>query len=591
MKRKHSSQSERRKRRKLFSDLDTRHFAITLKKVVSNLTRLHMANGCFLRTAAKNLLASVLLLHRNQNGITYIAESVPKSSLTIFNDRLETSAQSTLPKMLFQISLRELTSSEKVLKPFWNPACKEISEQLWLPTGTACADLALNSLNRSSSLGEGESSSTMIPTSTNQASKNSQRTSCPSFTYTAAGKWEKEDTPKLKTRKVRLYPTHEQRILLHQWMGVSRRVYNRTVADINSNGMRSWMNLRDDHVTKTSHRCAICSNKTRSKMCCEQATDEMINDSIEQFELEVPKQIRQSAVREAHKNFKSAFTNLRNGNISSFKVGYQSKKRQTSQSFEFESCSVKYKQNGYFHIFPNITKKMEFKIGKRQKKEMKNISIEHGVKLNYNKLTRNFHLLIPISCYKEEYAKERKTIVSLDPGSKHFITGYSPDGDAFHISLRREKIMKLKKKIAEMQSARKTKQCRKHYKKITDIVTDDHWQIIKYLTSSYENIVLPPFESQELVSISRNRGMNKNLMVSSHYLFYQRLSFKCQLIGTRLSRMTEEYTSKTCTCCGTVKNKLSLADRVYRCDNCRVSIDRDVNGARNILIKCLASSI
>jgi putative transposase len=42
--------------------------------------------------------------------------------------------------------------------------------------------------------------------------------------------------------------------------------------------------------------------------------------------------------------------------------------------------------------------------------------------------------------------------------------------------------------------------------------------------------------------------------------------------------------SKTCSCCGWVKPKLSLADRTYRCDNpdCRLVADRDVNAAANL---------
>jgi putative transposase len=42
--------------------------------------------------------------------------------------------------------------------------------------------------------------------------------------------------------------------------------------------------------------------------------------------------------------------------------------------------------------------------------------------------------------------------------------------------------------------------------------------------------------------------------------------------------------SKTCSCCGRVKPKLSLAERTYRCDNpeCHLVTDRDVNAAANL---------
>ncbi|MFM8800911.1 MAG: zinc ribbon domain-containing protein, partial [Tagaea sp.] len=40
--------------------------------------------------------------------------------------------------------------------------------------------------------------------------------------------------------------------------------------------------------------------------------------------------------------------------------------------------------------------------------------------------------------------------------------------------------------------------------------------------------------------------------------------------------------SKTCSCCGSVKAKLDLSQRVYRCESCGYEADRDVNAARNL---------
>jgi putative transposase len=41
--------------------------------------------------------------------------------------------------------------------------------------------------------------------------------------------------------------------------------------------------------------------------------------------------------------------------------------------------------------------------------------------------------------------------------------------------------------------------------------------------------------------------------------------------------------SKQCSGCGSVKAKLTLADRVYQCDACGLVLGRDVNAARNLL--------
>ena len=40
--------------------------------------------------------------------------------------------------------------------------------------------------------------------------------------------------------------------------------------------------------------------------------------------------------------------------------------------------------------------------------------------------------------------------------------------------------------------------------------------------------------------------------------------------------------SKTCSCCGWVNEHLKLSDRVFICEECGVSLDRDLNASLNI---------
>jgi hypothetical protein len=63
--------------------------------------------------------------------------SVPESKWTTFLDNLNSSEDpSTLAIQLFRILGQELTSRDAGFRPFWNPAYKELSEKLLLPTGT-----------------------------------------------------------------------------------------------------------------------------------------------------------------------------------------------------------------------------------------------------------------------------------------------------------------------------------------------------------------------------------------------------------------------------------------------------------------------
>ncbi len=53
--------------------------------------------------------------------------------------------------------------------------------------------------------------------------------------------------------------------------------------------------------------------------------------------------------------------------------------------------------------------------------------------------------------------------------------------------------------------------------------------------------------------------------------------------------MTEEFTSKTCTKCGHVHQKLG-GSKVFKCPECGHSLKRDFNGALGIMLKALSDT-
>ena len=69
----------------------------------------------------------------------------------------------------------------------------------------------------------------------------------------------------------------------------------------------------------------------------------------------------------------------------------------------------------------------------------------------------------------------------------------------------------------------------------------------------------------------------------SHYKFQQHLINKAAEHGCEVKIVTEEYTSKCCSRCGMLSN--NYTKRVKSCKYCNLTIDRDLNGSRNILIK------
>ena len=76
------------------------------------------------------------------------------------------------------------------------------------------------------------------------------------------------------------------------------------------------------------------------------------------------------------------------------------------------------------------------------------------------------------------------------------------------------------------------------------------------------------------------------MMTCAFYQFSQTLEHFGNLYGSKLVRITEEYTSKTCTKCGHVHRKLGSSQN-FVCPNCGYEIPRDFNGAVGIFLKAM----
>jgi putative transposase len=87
----------------------------------------------------------------------------------------------------------------------------------------------------------------------------------------------------------------------------------------------------------------------------------------------------------------------------------------------------------------------------------------------------------------------------------------------------------------------------------------------------------------------RKRAMNRSNQ-NQGYLsrFIEFLAYKAELIGKRVIKIDESYTSKECYVCGK-RHDMPLWERTMSCD-CGNAIDRDRNSAINIMSKFLSQN-
>lgn len=118
--------------------------------------------------------------------------------------------------------------------------------------------------------------------------------------------------------------------------------------------------------------------------------------------------------------------------------------------------------------------------------------------------------------------------------------------------------------------------------RVADVRAD---AINKATTLIARNYSVVCIEDLHVAGMVKNRHLARSLSDAALGEFRRQLEYKTARNGAVLRVVDRWYrSSKTCSGCGRVKAKLSLAERTFNCDACGLSIDRDLNAAINIQV-------
>lgn len=133
------------------------------------------------------------------------------------------------------------------------------------------------------------------------------------------------------------------------------------------------------------------------------------------------------------------------------------------------------------------------------------------------------------------------------------------------------------------------------FRRITCLARDLHIKAANFLCSNYSQILIPALPVAQMVRRGRRNlraASARALLQLAHYSFRQRLLFKSQEYGTQVRIVAENHTTTTCGRCGHLNPGIHQQgrNRQFVCPQvgCGYRCDRDINGARNILIKFIA---
>ena len=492
------------------------------------------------------------------------AASPARSSQPTSTGRSPSCENDTLTPRSSATSAPDSTSNAKDFLPYWSDYTREISSVLWSPTETVLRALGPNSSRPCSSAMAGSSWFSISETSAPRRS--SRLIFSPSSRSSELGSTDCGDTVR-KSRKIRLYPDARQRAELRRWFGAARYAYNQAVELLTA----------DD---------APPAVKTKIR--------DVILPTLPPWHRSAPREVLVGAIFDACRAISAM--KKRNAELA------RDKSRGSRQDEDFARVRFRSRKNPRqtFTVQANCVSDMGIyrsKLGDMQMAEKLPVPENRNIcrlSLRYGQ----YHLSVP---YDEKPPPERENqarVVALDPGVRSFLTWYCADsvgkigeGAFFRIQRLCERLDELLSRAAKSPARRRRNMRRAANRmriRVENLVAELHRQAARFLVDNYDVILLPGFETSEMVERGRRRIRSKtvrNLLTLAHYRFGMFLRHKAREIGAIVLSVNEAYTSKTVSWTGELLEGLGGASVVVGQDGERM--DRDYNGARGIYLRAL----
>ena len=183
----------------------------------------------------------------------------------------------------------------------------------------------------------------------------------------------------------------------------------------------------------------------------------------------------------------------------------------------------------------------------------------------------------------------KRGVVGVDLGVKNLATlsegTVIPNPCALGTRLKtlRKAQQSLSRKVKGSVRREKTKErVARLHARVADVRADAMNKATTMIAGNYSVVCI---EDLHVAGMVKNRHLARSISDAALGEFRRQLEYKTARSGAVLRVVDRWYpSSKTCSNCGTVKAKLSLSERVFNCDSCGLSMDRDLNAAINIRV-------
>jgi len=379
------------------------------------------------------------------------------------------------------------------------------------------------------------------------------------------------------TRKIRIYPTAEQETALWELSEINRKVYNRALSE-----------RREAYATGIKG----------------------VNYIKQQNDLPVLKQgwpelktvnakVLQMTLKTLDANYKSFFELRKNGDVDANPPGFKGRHYFTTMKHNQSGFKV---TNTSIRLSHNLPGKVDltFPIPEQEFGAVKQVEVFQDSKEKWylavvevvlppNPVDNGLYQAWDLGVIKQTAVNSQGKFIEVQNIRPDRY--WNPKIDA--VQSRRDHCKKVKGKKPSRRWVRYNATKRKMERKRSNQLKDFQHKVSKTLVENTRagTIIIGDLSVKKMPkSRSATRQMNRSTQGAGFLArFAGFLTYKGILAGKQVIEVGEEYTSKTCCCCGKIHAGMTVRDRVMQCE-CGTVLDRDRNAAINIMLRYLSQN-
>jgi putative transposase len=376
-----------------------------------------------------------------------------------------------------------------------------------------------------------------------------------------------------KAYKIEIKPTKEQTTKIHKTIGVSRFIYNFYIAHNKEVYEQYKKFISGMDFSKWLNNEFIPNNQDKSWI----------------------KEVSSKATKQAIMNGEQAFKKFFNGEtrFPKFKKkkdqevkAYFPKNNKTDWAIERHRVKVptlgwiKLKEFGYIPV-NSIVKSGT--VSQKSDRYFVSILVEEDIKANSKPYSKGIGVDLGLKDFAicnngltKKNINKTKTVKKAEKKLKREQRKLSRKYESLKLRNKKEKgdatRQNIQKQIVKVQ---------KLHQRLTNIRTDYINKTVNELIKQKPSFIT--IEDLNVKGMMKNSHLAKAVAQQKFYEFRVKLISKANQNNVEIRIVDRFYpSSKICSCCGNIKKDLKLSDRVYKCYNCKTSIDRDLNASINL---------